>query len=97
MRYGWVAYRALQILRTRALTCRQILSRAAARHALERVARIVSREDLLLSKVMWGRESGSAVQISDARQLAGLPPDWSYVNRWAAVLNVSEVVPGLRS
>lgn len=62
-----------------------------------RDVRIVSREDLLLSKLIWGRESGSAIQISDARQLAGLPLDWSYVDRWAAVLNVSEVVRGLRS
>ena len=61
-----------------------------------RNVRIVSPEDLLLSKVIWGRESGSAVQINDARQLAGLPLDWSYVDQWAAVLNVSEAVRGLR-
>lgn len=59
--------------------------------------RIVSREDLLLSKLIWGRASGSAVQISDARLLAGLPLDWSYVERWAAALNVAEAVRGLRS
>lgn len=62
-----------------------------------REVRIVSREDLLLSKLIWGAESGSAVQIGDARQLAGLPLDWSYVDRWAAVLNLSEAVRGVRS
>lgn len=62
-----------------------------------RDVRIVSREDLLLSKLLWGAESGSAVQISDARQLAGLTLDWSYVDRWAAVLNLAEAVRGLRS
>ncbi len=52
--------------------------------------RIVSREDLLLSKLLWGAESGSDVQINDARQLAGLALDWPYVERWAAVLNLTE-------
>lgn len=61
-----------------------------------RDVRIVSPEDLLLSKLIWGAESGSAVQMSDARQLAGLTLDWSYVDRWAAVLNLTEAVRGLR-
>ena len=54
--------------------------------------RIVSREDLLLSNLLWGAESGSAVQVNDARQLAGLALDWPYVERWAAVLNLTEAV-----
>jgi hypothetical protein len=62
-----------------------------------RDVRIVSREDLLLSKLLWGAESGSAVQVSDAKQLAGLRLDWPYVERWAEVLNLVEAVRGLRS
>lgn len=59
--------------------------------------RIVSREDLLLSKLLWGAELGSAVQVNDARQLAGLALDWPYVDRWAEVLNLVETVRGVRS
>ncbi|MDP3717772.1 MAG: nucleotidyl transferase AbiEii/AbiGii toxin family protein [Acidobacteriota bacterium] len=62
-----------------------------------RDVRIVSPEDLLLSKLIWGAESGSAVQISDARQLAALTLDWSYVDRWAAMLYLAEALRGVRS
>lgn len=59
--------------------------------------RIVSREDLLLSNLLWRAESGSAVQVNDARQLAGLALDWAYVDRWAEALNLVETVRGVRS
>jgi hypothetical protein len=61
-----------------------------------RAMRLVSPEDLLLSKLVWGIESGSAVQLADARLLAELPLDWPYVKRWAAVLGVTESVEGLK-
>jgi hypothetical protein len=57
--------------------------------------RLVSPEDLLLSKLLWGAESGSAVQFDDAKQLAGLKLDWPYVERWAAALNLTDVIERL--
>ena len=61
-----------------------------------RKMRLVSPEDLLLSKLLWGADSGSAVQFDDAKQLAGLQLDWTYVERWAAALNLTESVERLR-
>lgn len=58
--------------------------------------RVVSPEDLLLSKLLWGAESGSAIQLEDAKQLMGLELDWPYVDRWAAVLEMSDAVDRLR-
>ena len=57
---------------------------------------IVSPEDLLLSKLVWRTESGSAIQLQDAIQLAALDLDWTYVERWAAVLNVAAQVSEIR-
>ena len=57
--------------------------------------RLVSPEDLLLSKLLWGAESGSAVQFDDAKQLAGLKLDWPYIERWAAALNLTDVIERL--
>lgn len=49
---------------------------------------IVSREDLILSKLVWARESGSELQLRDVRQL--LPgADTGYLNRWAPELGVN--------
>ena len=57
---------------------------------------VVSPEDLLLSKLLWGAESGSAVQLEDAKQLIRLELDWPYVERWAAVLEISDAVERMR-
>lgn len=57
-----------------------------------REMRVVTPEDLLLSKLMWGAESRSNVQFDDAKQLTKLDLDWPYVNRWAAVLGLTESV-----
>ncbi|MDO8677159.1 MAG: hypothetical protein Q7R30_01135 [Acidobacteriota bacterium] len=61
-----------------------------------RQIRFVSPEDLLLSKLLWGAESGSAMQLADAKLLAALELDWPYVKRWAAVLGLTESVEGLK-
>lgn len=61
-----------------------------------REMRLVSPEDLLLSKLLWGAESGSAVQFDDARQLAELPLDWPYVERWAGALGLVDEIERLR-
>lgn len=61
-----------------------------------REMRLVSPEDLLLSKLLWGADSGSAVQFDDARQLAALKLDWRYVERWATALELVDAVERLR-
>jgi hypothetical protein len=51
---------------------------------------MVSPEDLVLSKLVWAKDSRSELQLSDVRQIIGAQPalDWPYVERWAEELRV---------
>jgi hypothetical protein len=49
---------------------------------------ITSREDLILSKLEWARESGSELQMRDVRTLIDEGLDWAYLRQWAARLGV---------
>ena len=53
---------------------------------------IVSREDLILSKLYWARDSKSEMQLRDVRNL--LSPDCSvaYLHKWATTLGVDELL-----
>lgn len=54
-------------------------------------ASLVSPEDLILSKLLWARATGSEVQMRDARELAAIPDlDWGYLRSWASRLSVAE-------
>ena len=53
---------------------------------------IVSREDLVLSKLVWARDSGSELQLRDVRSLLGETLDLDYLRRWAAQLNVTALL-----
>jgi hypothetical protein len=53
---------------------------------------IVSREDLILSKLVWARESASELQLRDVRQLLAGPVDTGYLHQWAAVLGVESLL-----
>jgi len=50
---------------------------------------ITSREDLILSKLVWGSDSGSEMQMRDVRTLIDDSVDWAYLNYWAAILGVA--------
>jgi hypothetical protein len=49
---------------------------------------IVSREDLVLSKLVWLLDSESELQLRDVRELLAKSIDVDYLNRWAPVLGV---------
>lgn len=51
---------------------------------------VISAEDLVLSKLAWGKESQSEFQLRDIRQvIAGVSTlDWNYIRTWSAVLDV---------
>ncbi len=49
---------------------------------------IVSREDLILSKLVWGRDSGSEIQRRDVRALIDAPLDRDYLRHWASHLGI---------
>ena len=53
---------------------------------------IVSREDLILSKLVWARDSDSELQLRDVRQLVAATLDLDYIHRWAPQLGVSELL-----
>lgn len=56
---------------------------------------IVTAEDSILSKLEWGRPSGSERQLRDVRSLLavqGSALDRSYLYRWAKVLGVKDLL-----
>lgn len=56
---------------------------------------IVSREDLILSKLAWAVESGSELQRRDIRQLLAEPVELDYIRLWAQRLGVIELLDQL--
>jgi len=53
---------------------------------------IVSREDLIIAKLLWARESRSAVQLRDVKNLLAGDIDDVYVNNWVARLELASVL-----
>ncbi|MGH8136144.1 MAG: nucleotidyl transferase AbiEii/AbiGii toxin family protein [Steroidobacteraceae bacterium] len=53
---------------------------------------LVSREDLILSKLVWARDSGSELQLRDVRALLSDTVDRDYLGRWAAALGVTKLL-----
>ncbi len=51
---------------------------------------VVSKEDLILSKLCWGNDSKSEYQARDIRNLLATGYDDEYVTKWAADLGVTE-------
>jgi hypothetical protein len=71
------------------------------RHEFERRARvrlagfdawIATREDLILSKLVWAQPSGSELQLRDVRALLAGGADVGYLRRWAGSLGVAELL-----
>lgn len=53
---------------------------------------LVSAEDLLLSKLVWSKDSQSEIQLNDIRNLvvSKTDLDWVYLKHWASILSVSD-------
>ena len=56
---------------------------------------IVSREDLVLSKLFWARDSKSEMQLRDVRNLLSTDCDMEYLRSRAMKLNVDELLEEL--
>lgn len=52
---------------------------------------VVTREDLIVSKLLWAKQSGSDVQLRDVRNLAGGSFDEAYVSDWVDRLGLRDV------
>jgi uncharacterized nucleotidyltransferase DUF6036 len=55
---------------------------------------LVSREDLILSKLAWAREGESELQMRDVRNLLSGECDLAYLRQWAPALHVTEILEG---
>lgn len=53
---------------------------------------IVSREDLILSKLVWASDSNSELQLRDVRSLLDDNVDRKYLEQWAGRLGVAELM-----
>jgi hypothetical protein len=49
---------------------------------------IVSKEDLILSKLFWAKDSHSELQLRDVKNLVATGCDRAYIERWTAVLGL---------
>lgn len=50
--------------------------------------RLASKEDLIISKLWWAKESDSELQRRDVRNLAGTGCDTEYIERWTKQLEL---------
>ena len=53
---------------------------------------IATREDLILSKLVWAQASGSELQLRDVRALLAGGADLGYLRRWVAELSATELL-----
>lgn len=61
---------------------------------------MVSPEDLILSKLVWGQASNSDVQARDVRAVIAAQAahlDWAYLTTWADALGVSDALRQARA
>ena len=54
--------------------------------------RLVSKEDLIISKLFWGRDSHSELQLRDVRNLLASGYDVEYLERWTRKLELSTLL-----
>jgi hypothetical protein len=60
---------------------------------------VISPEDLVLSKLVWAKDSRSELQFRDVRSIIALQPglDWTYMERWAVRLTVAALLTEMRA
>ena len=56
---------------------------------------IITREDLVLSKLLWAKDSSSELQLRDVRNLLMGECDQTYLQYWAAELGLKNVLDDL--
>jgi len=53
---------------------------------------IVSIEDLVLSKLIWAKDSHSEIQLKDVKNLLGEKVDTEYIKKWADALLINNLL-----
>jgi len=59
---------------------------------LDFITFIVSKEDLIISKLSWAKESNSEVQLSDVRNLLATGYDDAYLRHWTRELGLDNLL-----
>ena len=57
---------------------------------------LVSKEDLILSKLVWAKDSRSELQLGDVKNLLATGYDKEYVEHWAILLGLGHLLAELR-
>lgn len=57
---------------------------------------IVAKEDLILSKLLWAKESRSELQLRDVRNLIASAADEAYLAQWSARLGIADLLEECR-
>ena len=52
---------------------------------------IVSKEDLILSKLLWAKDSHSEMQLNDVKNLMATDYDETYIRQWTQALNINSL------
>ncbi len=58
---------------------------------------IVSIEDLIISKLLWAKDSHSEMQIKDVRNLLAKNYDTKYIELWAKELDIYELLTEIKN
>jgi hypothetical protein len=58
---------------------------------------IVSIEDLIISKLLWAKDSHSEIQIKDVRNLLAKNYDKKYIELWAKELDIYELLTEIKN
>ncbi len=58
---------------------------------------LVSREDLILSKLLWARDANPELQMRDVQARLEEPVDQAYLNEWAPKLGVDRMRAAVRT
>ena len=60
---------------------------------------IIAPEDLILSKLLWAKQTPSELQLRDVRAIMAAEPDvdWGYIDRWAIRLTVASLLREVRT
>jgi len=53
---------------------------------------IVSKEDLIISKLSWAKDSHSEVQLGDVKNLVATGYDAAYLRRWTRELGLDNLL-----
>lgn len=89
----------LVVKKDRAFSDTELARRTRGTLAGRRVS-FASAEDVILSKLEWSRGSGSDRQLADALgiiQIQATSLDWPYLEKWADVLGVRDLLEGARA